>query len=90
MALELVLRRKMIGAEALAAQRNAVLGGQYPELQPRLRQLTALRMQIAQKTFAGPGEEGAQAHRQPLAEWNAQRDRLEAELAREIPEMNLF
>jgi len=88
-AMELVLRRKAIGAEALAAQRDAVLGGQYPELEPRLRQLTALRMQIAKKTLAGPGKEGPQAHRRLLAEWNAQKERFEAELARKIPEMNL-
>jgi len=88
-ALELVLRRKAIGAEALAAQRDAVLGGQYPELEPKLHQFTALRMQIAQKTLAGPGQEGAQAHQQLLAEWNSLKERLEAELAQEIPEMNL-
>src|SRR5262249_38902193 len=36
-ALDLVLRRKAIGAESLAAQRDAVLGGRYPHLQPQLR-----------------------------------------------------
>jgi hypothetical protein len=54
-ALDLVLRRKAIGAEALAAQRDAVLGGQYPALVPRLKDLSLLRRQIAQKTLAGPG-----------------------------------
>jgi hypothetical protein len=46
-ALERVLRRKAIGAEALAAQRDAVLGGRHPHLAPRLEALTALRRQIA-------------------------------------------
>ncbi len=32
-ALDLVLRRKAIGAEALAAQRDAVLSGRYPALE---------------------------------------------------------
>ena len=30
-ALEIVLRRKAVGADALAAQRDAVLGGKYPQ-----------------------------------------------------------
>ena len=88
-ALELVLRRKAIGAEVLAAQRDAVLGGKYPHLQPQLHQWSTLRRQIAQKTWAGPGPEGAPAHQRQLAQWHEQREHLEAELARQVPEMNL-
>ena len=58
-ALDLVLRRKALRAEGQAAQRNALLGGRYPDLQPRLRELQALRAKIVQKTLAGPGPEGA-------------------------------
>jgi CHAT domain-containing protein/tetratricopeptide (TPR) repeat protein len=87
--LDLVLRRKAIGAEALAAQRDTVWGGRYPALTQHLQALTTLRMQIAHKTLAGPGPEGLSTHRQLLAEWEARRDRLEAELARQIPEMTL-
>src|SRR5262249_819753 len=36
-ALDLALRRKGVTAEALAVQRDAVLGGAYPQLEPRLR-----------------------------------------------------
>jgi hypothetical protein len=85
-ALDLVLRRKAIEAEALATQRDAVLL-EYPALEPKLRKLTALRMQIAQKVLAGPGPDSLTVHQRQLAEWNDQRDHLEAELAREIPEM---
>ena len=46
-AFELVLRRKAIAAEAVATQRDALLGGKYPALEPRLRDLAALRMQMA-------------------------------------------
>jgi tetratricopeptide (TPR) repeat protein len=88
-ALELVLRRKAIAAEAVAAQRDAVLGGKYPALEPKLRELATLRMQVARETLAGPGPEGLEAHLEKLAEWSARRERLEAELARQIPEMNL-
>ena len=88
-AIELVLRRKAIGAEALAAQRDAVLGGRYPELEPELKDLINLRMQIAQKTLAGPGQEGLAEHQKTLSIWNKQKENLEAELVRQIPEMNM-
>ncbi len=88
-AFELVLRRKAVAAEAVATQRDVVLGGKYPALEPKLHDLATLRMQIARKTLAGPGPEGFESHLKRLAGWNAQRERLEAELARQIPEMNL-
>jgi CHAT domain-containing protein/tetratricopeptide (TPR) repeat protein len=89
-ALDVVLRRKALGAEALVAQRDAILGGRYPHLQEPLQQLTLLRRQIAQKTLAGPaaGEEPA-AHQRQLAGWHVERERQEQALARQIPEMNL-
>jgi CHAT domain-containing protein/tetratricopeptide (TPR) repeat protein len=88
-ALDLVLRRKAIVAEAAAAQRDAVLGGKYPVLQPKLQELGALRMQVARAKLAGPGPEGPEAHGRRLAEWWWSREQLEAELAGQIPEMNL-
>ena len=89
LALAAVLRRKAVGAEALAAQRDAALSGQYPALASNLKEITVLRSQIAQKTLTGPGPEGLAAHQKLLGEWTAQKERLEAELARQIPEMNL-
>src|SRR5262249_44073398 len=88
-ALDLLLRRKAIRAEAQAAQRDAVLAGTYPHLQRQLQQWSALRLRIARKTLAGPGPEGPEAHQQQLAQWHSQREQLEAELAQQIPEMNL-
>ena len=88
-ALDLVLRRKALRAEGQADQRDAMLGGRYPQLEPRLRELRALRARIVQKTLAGPGPEGASAHHRQLAEWAGLRDGLEGEIARQIPEMNL-
>src|SRR5262249_28759930 len=67
-AFDLVLRRKAIGAEALAAQRDAVLGGKYPDLAPVLLEWSTLRRLIAQQTLAGPRQEGLQAHRRQLAQ----------------------
>jgi CHAT domain-containing protein/tetratricopeptide (TPR) repeat protein len=59
-ALELVLRRKCIGIEALAIQRENVLGGRYPHLKPKLRELTQIRWQIASISLAGAASGGSQ------------------------------
>ncbi len=93
-AFELVLRRKAIGAEALAAQRDAILGGRYPLLAPRLQELAVLRTQISQAQISqamlvGTGPGVILADQQPLAEWTTRKERLEADLARQIPEMTL-
>ncbi len=87
--LDLVLRRKAIVAEAAAAERDAVLGGRYPDLVPRLRELTTLRLQIARKMMSGPGPEGPEAHRQLLDGWQAEKETLEVTLASRIPEIGL-
>jgi tetratricopeptide (TPR) repeat protein/CHAT domain-containing protein len=88
-ALNLVLRRKAVTAAALAVQRDAVLGNKYPALRARFQEWATLRMQIARRTLAGPGPEGVQTHRERLEQWQAQKERLETDLARQIPEMNL-
>jgi hypothetical protein len=87
--LDLILKRKAIGAEALGVQRDTVLGERYPNLKQLLETLTTLRMQVAQKTLAGPGSEDLETHQRILAEWNTRKERLEAELVRQIPEMNM-
>jgi tetratricopeptide (TPR) repeat protein/CHAT domain-containing protein len=87
--LELVLCRKALGAEALATQLDAVLGGRYPAQEARLRELAVLRQQIARNLLAGPGAEGAPARRLQIDRWITSKERLEAELARHIPEMDL-
>jgi tetratricopeptide (TPR) repeat protein len=90
MALDLVLRRKLLGAEALAAQREAILGGRYPHLREALHQLTRLRQRIAQKILAGPAPgETLVAHEQTLHKWQQEQQQRETDLARQIPEMNL-
>jgi tetratricopeptide (TPR) repeat protein len=89
-AFDLVLRRKALAAEALAAQRDAVYGGRYPHLQALLAQLAQVRTQIIQTTLVGPTMAGTPtAYRQRLDRLNADREHLEQELARQIPEMNL-
>ena len=87
-AMDLVLRRKAIGAEALAVQRDAALSGKYPALREGFAQLHTLICQTAQKMLAGPGEESVDEYRQRLSKWVAERELLEAELASQIPEMS--
>jgi CHAT domain-containing protein/Flp pilus assembly protein TadD len=89
-AFDLLLRRKALGAEALAAQRDAVLGGRYPHLREAFDQLTQLRRRIVQKTLAGPtGGETPAAHEQSLDQWRQDQQQRETILARQIPELNL-
>ncbi|HET6777165.1 MAG TPA: CHAT domain-containing tetratricopeptide repeat protein [Actinomycetota bacterium] len=88
-ALDLVLRRKGLAAEILAAERDAILGGGYPDLAPKLEELTGLRTRITQMSLAGPGPEGARAHRQALEETKARKEVLEQQLAGAIPELGL-
>ena len=89
-AFDVVLRRKAVVAEALLAQRDAMLGGQYPHLRTQFDRLTAVRRQIARQTLAGlaPGRTVTQ-HQQELAALRTEQERLERELAREIPEINV-
>lgn len=87
--LDMVLRRKAIGAESLTVQRNAIMGGHYPSLKPKLQKLMTLRCQIAQKTLAGPSAEGPVPHHKLLLKWTTWKELLEKELASKIPEMNI-
>ena len=83
-ALDLVLRRKALAAEALAAQRDAILGGRYTDLRASFGELYTIRAQIAQRIIAGPGPEGQHVHRDVLAAWEKQKEVLEATLVRRI------
>ena len=88
-ALDFVLRRKALGAEGLVTQRDAALSERYPQLEPTLRELSTLRAQIARHTLAGPEQTDRDAHNQTITELTTRRDRLEVDLAQQIPEMNL-
>jgi CHAT domain-containing protein/tetratricopeptide (TPR) repeat protein len=88
-ALDVVLRRKAIRAEADTVRRRTVLTGADPHLQTQMQEFYMLSAQIARKALAGPGPEGPDAHQRLLAEWEARREELERTLARRIPEMNL-
>jgi tetratricopeptide (TPR) repeat protein/CHAT domain-containing protein len=91
-ALESIWQRKGIGAEALVAQRDAVLGisDRHSLLKEKLQQLTTWRLQIAQKMMAGPSEnEDLESYQKLLEKWNERKEQLEIELAQQIPEIKL-
>ena len=89
-AMNLVLRRKAIGVEALAVQRNLIIGEKYPALKEKLNELNRLRMEIAKRTLAGTDTlSPSSSLRQLLDELNNRKEGLEAELANHIPEMRL-
>ena len=88
-ALNLVQKRKSLGAEVLGVQRDAVLVGKYPVLQSQLDRVHALRTQMANKTLEGPGPEGIEAHRALISKWRDEKEKLEKDLAQHIPEMKL-
>lgn len=87
--LDLILQRKAITLDVLSVQQDMVLKGKYPHLKKKLQELTILRRKIATETLAGPQAQGLVAHHQLLEKWGGQRQMLEAQLAREIPEMTL-
>jgi CHAT domain-containing protein/tetratricopeptide (TPR) repeat protein/type II secretory ATPase GspE/PulE/Tfp pilus assembly ATPase PilB-like protein len=86
--LDLVLRRKGIGFEVLAAQRDVQLGRRYPHLEERWNELVRLRRQITSLTMQDPSAIPVDELQQ-LAAWMDRRESLEVELAREIPELDI-
>ena len=76
-AVNLTIRRKGIGAEALTATRDAVLSGKYPEMESELRELNIIRKQIARKALDGKDEnETLDTHNKILAEWNNRKEKF--------------
>lgn len=88
-AFDQVLRRKALGAEAISEQREAVLRGRYPHLEPKLRRIATLRSQIARTLLARTDRADSEARRDQIAEWMREKEEIEADLAHQIPEMSL-
>ncbi len=80
-----LLSRKGLVADALALQRDVLLGEDEPELRAEFRELVELRTRIAQAALAGPGSEGPHAHRTRLADETRRAEELEIRLARRTP-----
>jgi len=84
-AADLVIDRKALGLDLLAHQREAVLDARYPQLREQLERLTAMRARIAQRRLAGP-DAPADAGAEELWRAELNREALEREMARAIPE----
>jgi tetratricopeptide (TPR) repeat protein len=80
--LNLVLRRKALGAELLATQRD-LTREKSNALGPE--ELAQLRQRIARVVMAGPGPEGAEEHGRLVGRLNHQMAQLELDLARWVP-----
>jgi CHAT domain-containing protein/tetratricopeptide (TPR) repeat protein len=81
---EMVLRRKGLSAEALAARRLPILSGRYPHLRDKLEELNHLTTLITQARLASTNVSQDEIERAV-----ERKERLEAELARAIREMRL-
>jgi CHAT domain-containing protein/tetratricopeptide (TPR) repeat protein len=86
---DIVLRRKGIVAESLAARRDELVSGRYPSLEPRIREWRRLRASLAEETLAGPGADGIDQHKMRLEQLARDTDRVEVEIARGVPEASM-
>ncbi len=86
---EVWLRRKGLSTEGALAQREALLSGRYPALAPQIQRFKILGQQINDKLMDGLNSDDVAADRRQLRRWQTEYGTLEAELARQIPEMNL-
>ncbi|CAN5627351.1 hypothetical protein BH23GEM9_BH23GEM9_05140 [soil metagenome] len=86
---DLVLRRKGILTDALASQQATALGGRYPESAAALAELATLRYRLAQKYVGGVGDDAPELYRAQLREIERELERVEATLARDVPEAAL-
>jgi CHAT domain-containing protein/tetratricopeptide (TPR) repeat protein len=84
-----VLKRKALGAEALAGQRDGILGGRHPSLKGCLEELTSLRREIAKAALTGPASGDHASHAKHLAQLESRREGMEAELSGSLPEIEL-
>jgi len=86
---DLVLRRKALAAEASFTQRDAMVGGKYPQLREKFAKLAAVRWEVARRAMVDSDAAEPDGHREDLAAWEARCESLEAELARAVPELQL-
>jgi len=86
-AFDLVLRRKCLVLDAAAAQRYAMHGEKYPELQGQFAELSKIASEITRLVMDGPGSSTLAAHERQVAELRRRANRIEANLSTRIPEV---
>jgi len=88
-AFDMLLARKALGIDVGAALRDPINVGDDPILTQKLKELNELGWTIARKILSGQGPENEEAHQKLLGDLEARRERLEADLARTIPQAGL-
>ncbi len=88
-ALDFVLKRKALTTASLAAQNQALYSDRYPHLQDKFRQLGELNAQLVTLTFSSSLFNNFTAYQERLEKLEAQHDRLQKQLASEVPEIQL-
>ena len=83
---DLVLRRKALWVEMLAACRKSLLEERRPDQRAGSRSCTSCAGR-PRRRWKGPGAEGLATHERLLADWEGRAERLEAELAAHISEL---
>jgi CHAT domain-containing protein len=86
-ALDLVLKCKLLWVEALAVCRKSLLEEKYPAQRAPIAELYFLRRQVAGRRWNGRGVENLKTHERLLAQWETRAERLETELAADVPEL---
>ncbi|MEG4301748.1 CHAT domain-containing tetratricopeptide repeat protein [Microcoleus sp. D3_18a_C4] len=88
-ALDLILKRKVLTASALAAQNEALYSDRYLHLTEDFHKLRNLSEQIIHLTFSPPQTEDFITYQQQLAQLQAEHNNLQKNLASQVPEIQL-
>lgn len=88
-AFDLVMQRKALATEAAILQRTAIWSDRYPHLKSQLQDLQKIDTQIANFSLKTPSSEDKAADDSRLANLQQQRDELDRQLSRQIPELDL-
>jgi CHAT domain-containing protein len=79
--LDMWLRRKGVVLETQRRFQEALVYSDEPKAMATFQELARVRTQLSQLTFGGPGKEGPEAHQGKLAELEARKRELEANLS---------
>lgn len=88
-AFDTVIRLKGVCVDVMATQREFLVANRHPELAPTLDRIQQIKTQLAQSTLQGLGRQSPGEYLQLLNGCNTEKERLECELARRIPVLEL-
>ncbi|NEP09222.1 MAG: tetratricopeptide repeat protein [Symploca sp. SIO2C1] len=88
-ALDVILKRKVLTASALAVQNEVLYSDRYPHLTEDFHKLRDLSEQIIYLTFSIPQTTDFTTYQQQLAQLQAEHNNLQKNLASQVPEIQL-